>query len=1051
MQLDLPAPKLTVAACVRSFQSPDFSEHRAVTTRSPHRGTGTWIFAHPLYKAWNASSHGILWIKGHPGTGKSILIGHICRSVHSTRNFRMMVLDCFFLGRGAQMQKSPEGMFRSLLLQLRYQSAVAREMIYGAFLEKQKTSAEGWQWQFRELERLLRDLVREVGKRAEIVLFVDALDEAVDDKGEKAASELLQLFQELSDSVIEDVGCLGGFKVCIACRPYPVLAPGASVIVVEEHNLADMEEYVRDMLITGVQDWAEEPQGARQGLIDAIVSKSRGVFLWTSLRVPKINRLLNDGAVAFEEISEFVADESTELLDFYKAIFVNDIEVHLRKRSLLFMQWIALAQRPLTLTELRYALACDDEECTVFPICCEEVTTFISSDARMEKLTKSLSGGLAEVRHYTNASIVQFIHESVNEYVRNYGIHLLVSMTSAKIDHSPSDLIAKGEDRLSRSCINYFNMKNVSTEALQWHHYGEKWLQYGADKPPFIEYSSKFWFRHAERAENGGISQESLSDRFDPTSEAFEAYVSVSGTLNNNDSRCPRRGGTLIHIGSGSNLQSVVKRVAHTNGGVDQIDSRGDTALHWAVREGHEQMVDLLLNLGANPNGMPTRHPKPGPLELAVANDHGKVVKLLLDRGANANEMDVSKGGPLQAAAKKGNLHLVRMLIKYGADVKGCSGGENSPLLQTGGNEEIARLLIREGADANTQGGYFGNPLQSAILSGSQPLIRVLLNNGADIHAQGGLLGNALQAACTYQTKTKMARLLLDMGADINAVGGDFGTALQAACESNAEDVVRMLLAERANPNLQGGLLGTPLIAAAKEGNQIIVELLIENGADIQIQGGEYGNALQAAVVSGSRDLVEMFLARGLDVNIAGGIYGTALQAAVVHSPALFELLLSRGADIWMPGPEYCNPLNAAIFHNREHHVRVLLERGAGSDINTKLPESSYARTEAYPYMLQMAALRGNPKVVGMLLDHGAEIDTVEGIWGSAITIAAAEGHLAVFELLLERGADVYLKGGFNGSTFKAARKHKAISRILEQREAENRAKSKKIVYRYGL
>jgi ankyrin repeat domain-containing protein 50 len=917
-------------------------------------------------------------------------------------------------------------MFRSLLYQLYRTSSIAREKMYEAFEEKRRGFGHQWKWQVSELEKLLKDVVKEVARKKEVTIFVDALDEAVDENGEKAAPSLLQFFHELNESAVAEEGYVGGVKICVSCRPYPVLGPDADEIFVEEHNKYDMQRFVRDKLSTVVQGWDEEPQDARRSLVDVIVSTSRGVFLWTSLQLPRIIRSLNDGEVSFEEINDVVAAKSSELFDLYQGIFSNDVAVHLRKKSLHFLQWVCLAQRPLTLTELRFALACDDEDVPGLPKSCEESTTFIGSDTRMEKLASSLSGGLAEVRHYTTASTVQFIHETVNDFVRDRGFDFLASMTDTPV----SNLIARGENRLSRSCINYFKMEQVSKETLRWHDFGE-------EKPPFIEYTCKFWFQHAERAERGGISQENLVKRFESSSQAFRAWTRASTIMNFSDSRCPTVGSILIHVASGSNLQSIVRKLMQNNTSVNQRDSNGDMPLHWATRHGHEQMASLLLDFGAEINVKNTR-PPPGstPLEIAAANGHSKLVRLLLKRGADVNGTDDTEGGPLQEAVSIGNLPLAKILIESGADVKGCNQGKRNPLHQAAmiGHEPIARFLIREGADVNIQGGILGNPLQAAILANCEPLVRLLLDSGADVNAQGGSFGNALQAACTFKEQIELVKLLLDMGADINAIGGEYGTALQAACISDSDGVVQMLLNDGADVNLQGGLLGSPIIAAAKAGSEIIVGVLLENGARVEAQGGEYGNVLQAATVAGNSNLVELFLAKGVDVNVTGGLYGSALQAAMVHSPALVDLLLGRGADVTIPGPEYGNALHAAVFFSREHYVQVLLEMGAGANINARLPESTTSKTFEYPYNIQRAAFNGNVRIVKALLEHGAEINTIEGMWGSALTIAAAKGYQDVFELLLDRGADTNLDGGFNGSTFKAARKHKEINRILMER-----------------
>ncbi|TVY14174.1 Ankyrin repeat domain-containing protein [Lachnellula arida] len=991
--------------------------HRRASTSTAHPKTCTWILGHPVFKAWHSSSRGLLWIKGHPGTGKSTLMAFLHTSLISNQTSKSIFLDFFFFNRGGALQKSPLGMYRTLLYQLYRKSGLARDMILEMYEEKRKAFGEVWEWQVSDLKSLAKDVVREVAKKKEVIIFVDALDEAVDEAGERAAPSLLEFFHDLNEHAAADEGCLGGVKICVSCRPYPVLGWDTDEICVEQHNKGDMERYVRERLSTGLTGWGEEPEDAQRSLVDVIVETSRGVFLWTSLQVPKVIRSLNDGEVSFQQIKPIIAAESSELYELYENILRNDVPVRLRKTSLHFLQWVCLARRALTLTELRFALACDDEDGSVLPNSCEERTTFIDSDSRMEKLTRSLSGGLAEVRYYSNAINVQFIHQTVNDFVRDRGFEFLVSMIDAEYTSSISNMIARGQNRLSRSCINYFKMEQVSKATTV-----EGGLLSGGNPPPFLEYASRFWLKHTQQAERGGILQENLVERFEPSSPAYKTWITASrfptSGGGSRDWFSPNTGTTLLHLASQWNLQSVVLKLMPDNISVNQQDAYGNTPLHLAAGGRHEQMITLLLDLGAditmrNVPYHPMHDSSSTPLMIAARYGHDRLVRLLLNKGSDVNGKNETEGGALEEAVSTGSLPLVKLLIESGANVNGCNPKLKNPLYEAadGGYETIARLLIREGADVNIQGGHFGNPLQAAAYVNCEPIVRLLLDRGADVNAQGGYYGNALQAACITDKHTKVADLLLLMGANINAVGGEWGTALQAASTHSSEGLVRMLLKQGANVNLQGGCMGTPLIAA---GTEAIVAILLANGARVEVRGGLYDNVLQNATVDGNRNLVELFLAKGVDVNITGGLYRTALQAAIMNSPALVDMLLDRGANVTMPGPEYGNALHAAVYRDSEQYVRVLLERGAGSNVNTKLVQR---RTVLFPYSLQEAAHRGNVRIVELLLDYGADINAVDEVpWGNTALCTALKtveygrvkdkGHQDVIKLLLNRGVD---------------------------------------------
>src|SRR5438046_1775553 len=85
-------------------------------------GTCTWLLGNKTYLDWlSPNNRGLLWIKGKPGAGKSTLLKYafqaIERNEHPHSN-QAVTISFFFHGRGSDMQKTPLGLFRSLLYQL---------------------------------------------------------------------------------------------------------------------------------------------------------------------------------------------------------------------------------------------------------------------------------------------------------------------------------------------------------------------------------------------------------------------------------------------------------------------------------------------------------------------------------------------------------------------------------------------------------------------------------------------------------------------------------------------------------------------------------------------------------------------------------------------------------------------------------------------------------------------------------------------------------------------------------------------------------------------
>ncbi|KAI5806083.1 hypothetical protein EDC01DRAFT_133541 [Geopyxis carbonaria] len=70
------------------------------------------------------------------------------------------------------------------------------------------------------------------------------------------------------------------------------------------------------------------------------------------------------------------------------------------------------------------------------------------------------------------------------------------------------------------------------------------------------------------------------------------------------------------------------------------------------------------------------------------------------------------------------------------------------------GNIEIVSILIKHGADVNAQGSIYGSALQAAAVSGNLQIVHILLRAGADVNAHTkNEFDNALQAAA-YNEKT---------------------------------------------------------------------------------------------------------------------------------------------------------------------------------------------------------------------------------------------------------------------------------------------------------
>jgi ankyrin repeat protein len=63
---------------------------------------------------------------------------------------------------------------------------------------------------------------------------------------------------------------------------------------------------------------------------------------------------------------------------------------------------------------------------------------------------------------------------------------------------------------------------------------------------------------------------------------------------------------------------------------------------------------------------------------------------------------------------------------------------------------------------------------------------------------------------------------------------------------------------------------------------------------------------------------------------------------------------------------------------------------------------------------LQAAASQGHAEIVRLLLEQGADANTLSGEHDSPLQVATSEGHAEIVRLLLDAGADLNLRGCYD-------------------------------------
>ena len=166
-------------------------------------------------------------------------------------------------------------------------------------------------------------------------------------------------------------------------------------------------------------------------------------------------------------------------------------------------------------------------------------------------------------------------------------------------------------------------------------------------------------------------------------------------------------------------------------------NGNGFTPLHWAVITGHTNLVEWLINKGADVNA--TDPTGMTPLHKAAVFDRVECAEALIAAGADISALGKKYGAlrlmPIHLAAEEGQNPMVKCLLSHGVDFNSGTEGANriTPLhfAAAKGRTAVVETLIISGADINACDFARKTPLTWAIESDQQATADILRKAGA--------------------------------------------------------------------------------------------------------------------------------------------------------------------------------------------------------------------------------------------------------------------------------------------------------------------------------
>ena len=808
-------------------------------------GTCQWFLTQSKFQSWLEQDSGVLLVSADPGCGKSVLAKYLVDEVLPGQD-----TVCYFFFKD-QLQNTLKQALCALLHQL---------FSFNPLLIRYATPAYSSNGQeLVNITSALWDILLMASRDPQagsLVFVLDALDEC-------SESDLEDLVRMIRNIFLDKKREHAGVKFLLTSRPY-------EKIVSEFHELTDdfpclripgeeesesISKEINSVIAHRVKKLAREKRLAssiEMHLEQRLLEIKHRTYLWVYL---VFDHLKSQTFKKTVKGMQSLLDTLPETVnDAYEGTLSKSKAPDMARKALCI---ILAAESPLTLRDMNTAINIESTFSSSTDLDLEDDEDFKDTLRNWCGLFISIYQGRVHLLHQTAREfLIAESAKSPKPGACHSGWQGSVSMPVA---HS---LIAQ-------ICIQYIGFRDF--ESTSWCDKQPERYQ------PFFEYSTYNWTWHFQQADSyNDLDTVSTAIKIcDPEGRNLATWLRLYWIANKGYE--PRRP-TSLTVACYFGLVQLVK-VLISEESLACTDEQGRTPLWWASRGGDFDVVELLLEKGAQVNVCDADGSMP--LHIAAAKDHSVVIEKLCHYGADVNAR--SKGGwtPLHWAVNRGErTETAKILLDAGTDVNATDVDQETPLHLAVKDEDIEMIdvLAERGADLETKNA-----------KGQTPLILALMRERCDCY---------------------VVERLLHRGARVNTQDSKGWTPLREAVNWNMINVVEVLLSHKADPNIPDDFGGTPLHAVVARGGHVRTG----HPSDFDEQDQHFyhhrsrGGRPNVTTTStgGVLFMVRLLLEKGADVNFRDHegktplavVYrkaGIATRSSYFH--AVVEILRAHGAE----------------------------------------------------------------------------------------------------------------------------------------------------------
>ena len=458
-------------------------------------GTCRWITWQSDFVNWimGHGSHQVetYWLFGKPAVGKTALTTVV------TDHLNSLGYQCqhHFFSAGHKAKQTIAYCLRSIATQLAHHHTGFREAIETFHLET-GINFTSQSINFKVIwEKVFEGILFKLDFGEPIFWVFDAVDEA--DRSGDFVDMLLK------------IRSVAPIKIFLSSRPMKIPAiSGSTNTSVNTYFLseADTKGDIRTYVTRRIRDSLPEDDAIRAQIIDRILQKASGSFLWARLILDTLEKNLH----TLEDIQNTLSEVPEGMMDLYDRMLQSIQNQSQRTQSLAtrILTWAACSWRPLGLEELRTALE-------------PEFKGFLN----LENTVNDVCGNFVSIQEKK----LTFIHTTARQFLLNGK------------DEAPAFIQSHdAHTHIALSCLRFLSNERwkpllkpysigptLSTPTKR-----QNYLRLLEDKLPFLGYSTVYWAFHVSKAHRYSDQlNKALETFFDRFSLSWIEAIALSGNL----------------------------------------------------------------------------------------------------------------------------------------------------------------------------------------------------------------------------------------------------------------------------------------------------------------------------------------------------------------------------------------------------------------------------------------------------------------------------------------------------------------------------------------